>query len=85
MNNFEQKTVHLFLWFHSNVTEMKIDANLYQKPIDYKKVLLSYFREFKKLVYKSLPTHNYAKHEWFEVLRCSATYHSWRREFTNRY
>ena len=83
--NFEQNPVLLFLWFQSSVTEMQIDANLYQKPTDYKKVLLNYFREFKKLVYKWLPPHSYATNEWFEKPKCSATYHSWTKEFTNRY
>ena len=64
---------------------MQIDADLYQKPTDYKKVLLNYFREFKKLVYKWLPTRNYATNEWFERLKCSATSHGWRKELTNRY
>ena len=51
---------------------MQIDANLYQKPTDYSKVLLNYFNEFQKLVYKWLPTHNYATNELFRVvMKCS--------------
>ena len=85
MNDFEENPVHLCLWFQSNVTEMQIDANLYQKPTHYTKFLLNYFREFKKLLYKWLPTQNYTTNEWFETLKCSATYYSWRKQFTNRY
>ena len=85
MNSFQEKIVQLFTWFDTNATKIQIDANLYHKPTDYKKVLLNYFREPKKPVYKWLPTHNYATNEWFQRLKRSATYHSWRKEFTKRY